>query len=175
MAVAASGAVPTPSSAATAPAQSSRRAWIPRNVPVNIPALVLVVAGAVVQLIALASSTWFGNPSGRLGFTGMREWSQPGYAQMFFGWIGWLLVAVSGIVGAAACVHWSAAGVFRYLGAVIGVLGAFATVGAVLLLAYQTHDDSFHVARNYSAGPYLAVLGLLACALGAAAGTGRRG
>ena len=166
----ASGAVPAP-----VPAQSSRRAWIPRTVPVNIPALVLVVAGAVVQLVALAGSTWFDNPSGRLGFTGMREWSRPGYAQMFFGWIGWLLVAVTAIVGIAACVHWSAAGVFRYLGAVMGVLGAFATVGAVLLLAYQTHDDSFHVARNYSAGPYLAVLGLLACALGAAAGTGRRG
>jgi hypothetical protein len=43
------------------------------------------------------------------------------------------------------------------------------------LLAYQAQDPSFHEVRNYAVGVYLAVLGLLATALGTAAGTGRRG
>ena len=118
---------------------------------------------------------WLDSPSGRLGFEGFKDWAQPGYAQAFVSWIAWVLLGVTLVFGIAACVRWNGASMFRYLGAVLGVAGAFMTVGAVLLIAYQTDDDSFHVARNYAAGAYLAVLGLLASALGAAAGTGRRG
>ena len=129
----------------------------------------------MLQGIALADSTWLDSPSGRLGFEGFKDWAQPGYAQAFVSWIAWVLLGMTLVFGIAACVRWNGASMFRYLGAVLGVAGAFMTVGAVLLIAYQTDDDSFHVARNYADGVYLAVLGLLASALGAAAGTGRRG
>jgi hypothetical protein len=173
MAIAASGAEPAPLVPSTT-AGGARRVER-RPLPVNIPALVLVAGGAVLQLIALADSIWLDSPSGRLGFTGLQLWAQPGYVAAYTSWVAWLLVAGTTAFGVAACVRWKGARVFRYLGAILGVAGAFMTVGAVLLLAYQTDDNSFHVARNYSVGVYLVVLGLLASALGAAAGTGRRG
>ena len=86
-----------------------------------------------------------------------------------------MLVAITLAGGVAACVRWRWASTFRYTGAIVGVAGAFMAVSAVLLLAYQTDDESFHVARYYSVGPYLEVLGLLIAAVGTAAGTGRRG
>jgi hypothetical protein len=177
MAIAASGADSVPSvplvpSAVTARSRTSERR---RALPINIPAAILVVGGAVLQGVALADSIWLDSPTGRLGFEGFKDWAQPGFAQAFVSWVAWVLLGVTLVFGIAACVRWNGASMFRYLGAVFGVAGAFMTVGAVLLIAYQTDDNSFHVARNYAAGPYLAVLGLLASALGAAAGTGRRG
>jgi hypothetical protein len=182
MAIAASGAdtgtmapVASPAAGSTAASVGSRAAARHRSLPVNIAALVLVVGGAVVQLIAFADSAWIDSPSGRLTFRGLSEWTEPGYAQAFVSWIAWVLVAVSLAFGVAACIRWRGAGVFRYTGALLSVAGAVMTVAAVLVLAYQAKDHSFQVARNYGVGAYLAVLGLLATALGTAAGTGRRG
>lgn len=160
---------------AAAPAVGSRAAGRRRSLPVNIPAMVLVVGGVIVQLVAFANSAWIESPSGRLSFSGLSEWTEPGYAQAFVSWIGWVLVALTFGFGVAACVRWRGASIFRYSGAVLGVAGAMMTVAAVLVLAYQAHDHSFKVARDYGSGVYLAVLGLLATALGTAAGTGRRG
>jgi small-conductance mechanosensitive channel len=174
MAIAAHAGEPAPlvpaRSAVGAHAARRRRARL-----VNIPALGLVVGGGIVQLVALVHAVWLSSASGHLGFTGLQEWAAPGYAQAFVRWIAWLLLAGTVAFGVAACLRWRGASVFRYLGALLGVAGAVMTVAAVLVIAYQTSDRSFHVARNYAVGVYLAVLGLLACALGAAGGTGRRG
>lgn len=153
----------------------ARREGRRRNLPVNIPALTLVLGGVILQLVALVNAYWLDSPSGRLGFHGLAGWAEPGFAHAFVSWIAWLLLAVTLVFGVAACIRWPGAGVFRYLGALIGVAGAFLAVAAVLVIAYQTDDNSFHVARNYAIGPYLEVLGLLTTALGTAAGTGRRG
>jgi hypothetical protein len=142
---------------------------------VNIPAVILVFGGAIVQLVALVNATWIDSPSGRLSFRGLRQWTDPGYAQAFVSWIAWVLLAVTLTFGVAACIRWRGATVFRYLGAITAVAGALMTVAAILLLAYQARDGAFQVARNYAVGVYLAVLGLLATGLGTAAGTGRRG
>lgn len=159
----------------TAVIPRARMRWHRPPVPFNIPALVLVVAGTVLQLIAVSGATWVTSKSGHLAFSGMREWSQHGYPQAYFSWVGLTLVAVTSVLGVAACLHWAGARWFRYLGAVVGIAGAFLTVAAVLVLARQSDNDLFRVARNYSAGIYLALLGLLASALGAAGGTGHRG
>jgi hypothetical protein len=170
-------AAPRPSSVPVVPAavlpgarRAARRQW-----PINIPATVLVIGGGVLQLVALVDAAWLDSPSGRVSFTGLVEWTVPGFAYVFTAWLAWLLVAVTVGAGVAACVRWRGAAVFRYTGALIGVAGAIMAVAAVLLLAYQTDDPSFHVARNYGPGLYLETLGLLAAGLGAAAGTGRRG
>jgi hypothetical protein len=174
MAIAAHGA--EPGSLLPAPLTAgSHAAARRRELPVNVPALVLVVGGAIMQFVALADAAWLDSPGGRLGFDGLAEWAAPGFARAFVTWVAWTLLAVTLVFGAAACIRWQGAKVFRYLGALIGVAGAFVTVAAVLVIAYQTNDESFHVARNYSTGVYLAVLGLLSTALGAAAGNGRRG
>jgi hypothetical protein len=174
MAIAASGADSAPLLPNPA-APGSRAAARRPALPVNIPALVLVVAGVIAQLVSLADAAWIDSPSGRLTFRGLREWTEPGYAQAFVSWIAWLLLAVTLVFGIAACIRWRGASTFRYVGALIGVAGSAMTVAAVLLLAYQAQDDSFQVARNYAAGVYLAVVGLLVTALGTAAGCGRRG
>jgi hypothetical protein len=179
MTIAASGdsvrtATSAVSSVSTAP-MTAIRVRKQRRLPVNVPALVLVLAGAVLQTIAFARATWLTSATGHLGFTGLRDWAQPGYAHDFVAWIAWVLLGVTTLFGVIACIRWNGASIFRYTGAVIAIVGALMTLGAVLLIAYQTDDPSFHVARNYAVGIYLAVLGLLASALGAAAGTGRRG
>lgn len=163
-------------STAAPPMRSRLRGLFHRPpVPFNIPAAVLVIAGTVLQLIAIANATWLSTSSGRLVFTGMHEWAKPGYAAAYFSWLAIVLVVLTAAFGALACWHWRAAGVFRYIGAVLGVLGIFMSVGAVLVLAYQTDNEAFHIVRNYSAGIYFAVIGLLLTALGAAGGSGRRG
>jgi hypothetical protein len=174
MAVAVSGTDPA-SLGSTGVIPRARVRWHRPPVPFNIPALVLVAGGAVLQMVAIADAVWVTSPAGRLAFSGMREWAQPGYASAFFSWLALLLVAVTTVFGVLACLHWRGAKVFRYLGALVGVLGMFLTVGAVLLLAYQSHTETFRLARNYAAGVYIALLGLFAGALGAAGGTGRRG
>jgi small-conductance mechanosensitive channel len=174
MAIAAHAGEPAPLVPAR-PVVGAHAARRHRTWPVNVPALVLVVGGGIVQLVALAHAVWLSSASGRLGFAGLREWAAPGYAQAFVRWVAWVLLAVTVGFGIAACLRWRGASVFRYVGALLGVAGAVMTVAAVLVIAYQTSDRSFHVARNYAIGVYLSVLGLLACALGAAGGTGRRG
>jgi hypothetical protein len=153
----------------------SRRAARHHDLPVNIPALLLVLGGAILQLVALVDALWVQSPSGRLSFDGLLEWTVPGFAHFFFSWVAWLLLGVTLGCGIAACLRWPGASFFRYFGAIISVAGAIAAVAAVLQLVYQTSDPTFHVARNWTVGPYLEVLGLLAVALGTAAGTGRRG
>jgi amino acid transporter len=176
MAVAASGTDPASlGSTGVIPRARVRVRWHRPPVPFNIPALILVAGGTVLQMVAVADSVWVTSPRGRLAFSGMREWAKPGYAQVYFSWLALVLVAVTAVFGVVACLHWRGARVFRYLGALLGVAGILLTVGAVLLLAYQSDNETFHLARNYSAGVYIALLGLFASALGAAGGTGHRG
>lgn len=147
-----------------------------RRLPVGIVGLVLVVGGAVLQLIALLKVPWLDGAteshpaSVRLGFSWFTERTQRGFAHVYFAWGAWLLFALVLAFGIAACIRWRGGRVFRILGALLGVIGAFATIGGVLVFAYQTKDEVFHIAGNYSEGVYLAMLGLLASAFGAAAG-----
>jgi len=63
--------------------------------------------------------------------------------------------------------------VFRVVGAVFATAAAFAPIAALLVFAYQSDNDTFHVVRDYALGVYLAVLGTMATALGTAAGGAR--
>jgi hypothetical protein len=171
MAVAAGGADP---SASFAPGVEPRVAAGGHRLPIGVSGSVLVVGGAVLQLVALVGSPWFsaigtGGDQVRLGFGDFAPLTQRGLAFMYFTWGAWVIFLLSLGLGVAACVRWRGAGYFRVFGALVGVAGAFTTVAAVLVFAYQTSDDAFHVASNYGVGIYLAVLGLLASALGSAA------
>ncbi len=171
MAVAAGGADP---SAPLAPGFEPRRAAHRRQLPIGVSGSVLVLAGVVLQLVALVGSQWFtaigpGGEPVRMGFGDFGPLTQRGLAYMYFNWGAWVILTLALVLGAAACIRWRGAGYFRVAGALVCVAGAFTSVAAVLVFAYQTNNDAFHIASNYGVGVYLTVLGLLACALGSAA------
>ena len=145
--------------------------------PVAIVGTVLVVGGVITQLVALVSATWWqatvDQHTVRLGFAdfGPRTWR--GFAFIYFGWGAWLIVGVTLGLGVASCVRWRGAHAFRVVGALFGVAAALAPIAALLVFAYQAQSDVFHVVRSYAIGPYLAVLGAMATAIGAAAGSAR--
>ena len=90
---------------------------------------------------------------------------------MYFSWGAWLIAGVTLGLGIAGCLRWRGAHAFRIVGAVFGVIAAFAPIAALLVFAYQSDSDVFHVVRDYSVGPYLAVLATMATAFGVAAGS----
>jgi hypothetical protein len=145
--------------------------------PVAIVGAVLVVAGVVTQIVALTSATWWrATVSGQaqsLHFRDFGPLSSRGFAYMYFSWGAWLVVGLTLGLGAASCLRWRGAHPFRIVGAMFAVAAAFAPIAALLVFAYQSNADEFHVVRDYALGPYLAVLGTMATALGIAAGSAR--
>lgn len=143
--------------------------------PVAIVGAVLVLAGVVTQIVALTSVTWWQAPDRRysLRFPDFGPLAWRGFAYMYFSWGAWLVVGLTLGFGAAGCLRWRGAHVFRIVGALFAVLAALAPIAALLVFAYQSGADQFHVVRDYTIGPYLAVLGTMATALGIAAGSAR--
>lgn len=176
MSVAAPGAEPAPLLPRASTAAAHRAAAHHRRLPVGIVGLVLVVGGAILQLVAFLGAPWVDGAAAphagtvRLRFGQFADRTQRGFAHVYFAWGAWLLFALVLAFGIGACIRWRGGRVFRILCALLAVLGAFATIAGVLVFAYQTKVEVFHIARNYSEGVYLAMLGLLASAFGAAAG-----
>ena len=148
-----------------------------RRYPIAVSGAVAVVLGVVAQVVALLALTWWqGTVHGRqltMQFAdfGPRTWR--GFAFVYFSWGAWLIAAVTLGLGLAGCLRWRGARAFRIAGAVFGVLAAFAPIAALLVFAYQSDSETFHVVRDYGVGPYIAVLGTMATAFGAAAGSAR--
>ena len=142
--------------------------------PVAVVGTLFVFVGAVLQLVAILSASWWHvtlkNRQVTFGFTEFGQRTQQGLAFIYFSWGAWALLLVSLALGIAACVRWRGARPFRIAGAIVGVAGAVVTIAALLTFAFQADEDIFQVARNYTSGVYLATLGLLATAFGAAAG-----
>ncbi len=155
---------------ATAQTRTARR-------PIAIVGAVVVVVGFVTQLVAIVGSTWWEATvsAQRLGmtFSDFGPRSVRGFAFMYFTWGAWLIAGLTLALGAAACVRWRAAHAFRIVAALFGVFASVAPVGALIVFAYQSDSDLFQVVRDYTIGPYLAVLGTLATAFGAVAASAR--
>jgi hypothetical protein len=145
--------------------------------PIALAGALAVVAGVVAQVVSLVSLTWWqGTVHGRdisMRFEdfGPRAWR--GFAFMYFSWGAWLIAGVTLGLGVAGCIRWSGARVFRIAGAVFAVIAALAPIAALLVFAYQSDSDMFHVVRDYAIGPYIAVLGTMATAFGVVAGSAR--
>ncbi|MGH8860448.1 MAG: hypothetical protein ACRDVG_04300 [Jatrophihabitantaceae bacterium] len=142
-----------------------------------IAGTLLVLGGAVTQVIALAFATWWQATAGtqhvRLAFADFAPRSWRGFAYVYFSWGAWLIVGLTVGLGIAGCAHWRGARPFRVVAALVGVAASFAPIAALLVFAYQSHSDAFHVVRDYGIGAYLAALGTMATAFGAAAGGAR--
>jgi hypothetical protein len=138
---------------------------------------VVVLVGVITQVVAILVAPWWRatvhRQSVRMGFADFAPRAWRGFAYMYFSWGAWLIVGVTLGLGLVSCVRWRGAHAFRVVGALFGVVAAFAPIAALLVFSYQTQSDVFHVLRSYSIGPYLAVLGTVATAFGAAAGSAR--
>ncbi len=145
--------------------------------PVAITGSVAVVVGVAVQLVAIINATWWNaTVSGQwvaMRFSDFAPRSWRGFAFMYFTWGAWLIAGLTLGLGAASCVRWRGAHAFRIVAAVFGVVASIAPIVALIVFAYQSQSDVFHVVRDYAIGPYLAVLGTMATALGAVAGSAR--
>lgn len=145
--------------------------------PVAIVGAVVVLAGVITQVVALTAVNWWRASIGgqqvslRFADFGSKAWR--GFAFMYFSWGAWLIVGLTLGFGVAGCLRWRGAHAFRIVGAMFAVVAGFAPIAALLIFAYQSQSDVFHVVRDYALGPYLAVLGTMATALGIAAGSAR--
>ena len=145
--------------------------------PIAITGTIAVVIGVATQLIAIISANWWtGTVSGQrvaMRFSDFAPRSWRGFAFIYFTWGAWLIAGLTLALGLAACVRWRGAHPFRIVAAMFGVVASVAPIVALIVFAYQSQTDLFHVVRDYAIGPYLAVLGTMATALGAAAGSAR--
>lgn len=144
---------------------------------IAITGTVVVLAGFVTQVIAITTATWWhATVAGQrvsLGFADFGPKSWRGFAFMYFSWGAWLIAGLTLGFGVAGCVRWRGAHAFRIVGSVFAVVATVAPIAALLTFAYQSQSDLFHVVRDYTLGPYLAVLGTLATAFGIVAGSAR--
>jgi hypothetical protein len=147
------------------------------RIPVAITGSVVVLAGVITQIVAIVAAPWWqatiDKQPVRMNFADFAPRAWRGFAFMYFTWGAWLIVGLTLGLGVVSCVRWRGAHVFRVIGALFGVVAAFAPIAALLVFSYQAQSDVFHVVRSYAIGPYLAVLGTMATAFGAAAGSAR--
>jgi hypothetical protein len=145
--------------------------------PVAIVGTVVVVVGVATQLIAILAANWWSATVAKqqvgMHFGDFGPRAVRGFAFMYFTWGAWLIAGVTLGLGLAACVRWRGAHAFRIVAAVFGVGASVAPIVALVVFAYQAETDLFQVVRDYALGPYLAVLGTLATAFGAVAGSAR--
>ena len=144
---------------------------------IAVTGAVCVVVGFATQVVALVSATWWqATVSGQhttLHFAAFAPRTSRGFAFMYFGWGAWLIAGLTLGLGLVSCVRWRGAHAFRIVAAVFAVAAATAPIIALIVFAYQADTGVFQVVRDYALGPYLAVLGTLATAFGAAAGSAR--
>jgi hypothetical protein len=141
---------------------------------VGVIGLCIIAAGVVAVIVSLVAVDWFsfdfGN--GRIAhFTAQHlanESDVEGFARAYFGWLGWILLVLAGGTGIGACFGSTAQMVLKTLSVVVSIVGALVIVVAVGNLTANTSVGE--VLRSASAGLYLAVFGMFAIAVGAAAG-----
>jgi hypothetical protein len=145
--------------------------------PIAIVGAVVVGAGVATQLIAIMAASWWSgtvaNQRVSMHFADFGPRTERGFAFMYFNWGAWLIAGLTLGLGAAACVRWRGAHAFRIVAALVGVAASVAPIVALIVFAYQSDASLFQVVRDYAIGPYLAVLGTLATAFGAVAGSAR--
>jgi len=145
--------------------------------PIAVVGTVVVVVGVATQLIAITVANWWDATVAKrpvsMQFADFGPRSVRGFAFMYFSWGAWLIAGLTLGLGLVACVRWRGAHAFRIVAVFLGVTASVAPIVALVVFAYQSETDLFQVVRDYTVGPYLAVLGTLATAFGAIAGSAR--
>ncbi|MGA9857610.1 MAG: DUF2510 domain-containing protein [Solirubrobacteraceae bacterium] len=136
---------------------------------IGVAGLIVCAIGVVGVVIAFTGAKWFdleGGPT--LNFGDLR--GDPfidGFAGAYVGWLGWLLLVATAAVTIAACVPSRHRRALRAVGAGVGIVSSFATIGALVHLSSLAHTSFGQLLHQFAAGPYLAVFGLLVIAIGA--------
>jgi hypothetical protein len=174
---------------------------------VGVVGLSVAVIGAVLVLLSFTVLDWFRSSSDNQffqdsrdstfhdldrGFDGFRtkiDAVSPGLgrdvhfgvAEQYFGWLGWVLLAVAVASAVAATLPTGAAPLLRVFGALVGLAGAAITVWALKLITIsgplaQLGGGSptfFQYVEHSGVGAWLAIAGFVVIAVGAGLGPRR--
>lgn len=129
----------------------------------------VAVAGAVVVLVSFAVLDWIGRGGSPIATFRQIHDSVgiAGYAAVYFGWLGWVLLAVTLLLALAANGASPIHGLLRTVGVLVGLGAVAATVFALKQLADASWSDIGHHA---DVGYWLAIAGFALMAGGAVIG-----
>lgn len=159
------------------------------SVAANVPGMVASGLGVVLILAAFLVVTWI-----KLDFTSIGE---PGnynidfgdlhtvarianstdsspsdaFLNLYFGWAAWLFAIIAGASSLLSNLKTNATSALRLCGAITGIIGAVATFAVVVDLS---HEANAGISDVFSFGPWVAITGFVACAVGAGMGGTRR-
>lgn len=151
---------------------------------VRLPAVALVLVGAVLVLLSFRFLDWYDVPTrnaadaaGHITFgtlhSSVDQLSGTAAASAYFGWLAWLLLIALIITGVGANLPFGPADPLRLLGCVLGVAGVAATYFAIVQLhnaQVAAGAEKHSVFHNATWGLWLALLGFLIGAAGAVLG-----
>ncbi|HZC72316.1 MAG TPA: hypothetical protein VE442_16595 [Jatrophihabitans sp.] len=150
---------------------------------VRLPAVALVLLGAVLVIVSFGFLNWYDVPSrgadtaGEVTFAQLRSSARQldgaRTASAYFGWLGWLLVVLLIVAGVAASLPFGPADGFRVAGFLLGLVGVAVTYLAVVQLhnAQVAAGAAEHsVFYNSTWGMWAVFLGFACGAVGAALG-----
>jgi hypothetical protein len=148
---------------------------------IGVPGVVLVLAGAASVLLSFRFLHWYDVPaghdsSGDVTFSKLHDSSEQlggaGVANAYFGWLAWVLLLASIVVGVAANVPSPLADGLRVGGFVVGVIGVGGTYYA-LAQHFNATGSAHNVFHNATWGVWAALVGFLLAAVGAVLGPRR--
>lgn len=145
------------------------------------PGIALVLCGAVLVLVSFTAVNWYAGSHGAdavsdIGFRDLHQnlsaFHAPGAATTYFGWIAWTVLILALICGFAANLPTAHANGLRVAGLALGLVGFAWTYYALAQYIQGLKDRGVDagVFDNAGAGIYLALVGYLLLALGAAIG-----
>ena len=137
----------------------------------------IAVVGIVLGIISFVALDWvsdsgqtltFGNLKDLVNSAGGLGQSLPGDTEIYFTWLGWVLLIVGFVVALLACLPSPASPALRGLGVLLGLAGIGLTIWA--MKGDSSWSDLF---KHGAIGLWLALAGFLLIAIGAAIGPQR--
>lgn len=143
---------------------------------IGVVGSLLAVIGAAAIIVAFTAVNWFSDFGTKNHFSDLHKITNTtfgaGVAKAYFGWLGWVLLAVTVILALAANVPSAAAAALRPLGAVVALVSIGLTFWAIKLSSAGTPGYSEYL-KHARVGFYLAVAGFLIAGIGALIGPHR--
>jgi len=149
---------------------------------VSVPGLLLVLIGAVLELVSFRLLDWYSAPTradstSEITFSALHDsadqLSGAGAATAYFDWLSWLLLIALVAIGVAANLPIPRADLLRVIAFLLGLVGLAATYFAIAQLhnaQVSAGAENHNLFYNSTWGLWLAFLGFAAGAVGAVIG-----
>jgi hypothetical protein len=137
----------------------------------------IAVVGVVLGIISFVALDWVSQDGQTATFSDLKDLinsaggfgqSLPGDTEIYFKWLGWVLLIVSFVVALLACLPSPASPALRGLGVLLGLAGIGLTIWAIK--GSDSWGDAF---KDKGIGLWLALAGFLLIAIGSAVGPQR--